>query len=199
MRSQPDFSREPSSLKFLEHSAMGMLIIELLGFHFSPLILLLYCFFIKELKCQDISALLADSKGMRERWWRAPKQTQEGMFGYLSPHSSAEARVGFSVGPWACSGTGYCSQGFPQQRMLLKEFSIPFPFKAHLKTAVVLAKEERIQASPITLTAPLEQLHLLGGVDNLKSDITPINNILCPSVSQSQRVREWRWTFRVGS
>lgn len=170
-----------------------------LGFIFPPSFCFSIVFFIKELKCQDISALLADSKGMRERWWRAPKQTQEGMFGYLSPHSSAEARVGFSVGPWACSGTGYCSQGFPQQRMLLKEFFIPFPFKAHLKTAVVLAKEERIQASPITLTAPLEQLHLLGGVDNLKSDITPINNILCPSVSQSQRVREWRWTFRVGS
>lgn len=196
---QPGFSREPSSLKFLEHSAMGKLILELLGFHFFPSFCFSIVFFMNELKCQDISVLLADSKGMRERWWRAPEQTQEGMFGYLGLHSSAEARVGFSVGPWACLGTGHCSQAFPHQRMLLKEFSIPFPFKAHLKTAVVLAREERIQASPTTLTVPLEQLHLLGGVDHLKSDITPINNILCPSVSQSQRLRGWRWTFRVGS
>lgn len=79
----------------------------------------------------------------------------------------------------------------------MKEFFIPFPLKAHFKTAVVIAKEEKIQASPITLTVPLEQLHLLGGVDHLKSDIMPINNILCPSVSQNQGVRDWRWTFRV--
>lgn len=109
-------------------------------------------FFINELKCQAISALQDDSKGIHEKW--APEQTQGGMFGYLGPHSSAEARVGFSVGPWACSGTGYCSQAFPQQRMPLKEFFIPIPLKAHFKTTVVLDKEERIQASPITSQCP---------------------------------------------
>lgn len=82
--------------------------------------------------------------------------------------------------------------------MLLKEFSIPFPFKAHLKAADVPAREERIQASPTTLTVPLEQLHRLGGVDNLKSDITPINNILCPSVSQSQRLRGMEMDIQSG-
>lgn len=157
MKRQPGFSREPYSLKFLEHSAMG----KLLGFHFSPsFCFFIAFFFINELKYQAISALPADSMGMHERWWRAPEQTQEGMLGYLGPHSSAEARVGFSV------STGYCSQAFPQQRMLLKEFCIPFPFKAHLKTAVVLAKKDRTSGLTHTLTAPLDQLHLLRGVDH---------------------------------
>lgn len=105
----------------------------------------------------------------------------------------------FLCGSLGLLGYWVLLSSFSSSEDALKEFSIPFPFKAHLKTALVLAKEERIQASPITLTVPLEQLHLLGGVDHLKSDITPINNILCPSVSQSQRLREWRWTFRVGS
>lgn len=88
MRRQPGFSREPSRLRVLEHSAVGILregklLLELLGFHFFPFLHLYYF-------CKWTEAC-------HDRGWRAPKQTQEGRLGHVGLHSSAEARVGLWV------------------------------------------------------------------------------------------------------
>lgn len=84
MRRQPGFSREPSSLRVLEHSAVGVLsegkpLLELLGFRFFPFcISIIFCkyYFCKWTKaCHD--------KHVHGRWWWAPKQTQEGRLGHV--------------------------------------------------------------------------------------------------------------------
>lgn len=93
MRRQPGFSREPSRLRVLEHSAVGILregklLLELLGFRFFPFcISIIFCKWTKS--CHD--------KHVHDRGWRAPKQTQEGRLGHVGLHSSAEARVGLWV------------------------------------------------------------------------------------------------------
>ena len=74
----------------------------------------------------------------------------------------------------------FFSRGVP-----LVKLSILFPFKAHFKTAVVLAQE---RTPGLTLRVPLQQLHLLAGVEHLQSDTEPIDSTLCPSGSQNQRL-----------
>lgn len=166
---QPGFSRKPSSLRVLEHSAAGIQregerLLELLGFHLFPFsISIIFCMWTKALdhfSCQLIRKGLCMSDG-----------------GGLQNKSRKKGR-----GMWACTRL---------QKPWLVSLWVTRIQRCglNLKTAVVLAKE---RTPGLTPGVPLKQLHQLAGVKHLQSDIKPIMSTLCPSVSQNQRALETR-------